>query len=154
MMNLLIEKLHSEKCSCVIACGNKIHTFSRRGIADLFITLKNAPELLAGALIADKVVGKAAAALMVIGRVRQVYADVISTPAIDMLRTHGIEVSFATETDYIINRAGTGLCPMEQLSRDENNPEAIRSKVEEFLRGMSTTCEINRMNTEARNITE
>lgn len=143
MINRLIEILHSEKCSCVIACGDNVRTFHRRGIADLFITLKNEPETLRKAIVADKVVGKAAAALMVLGGVRQVYADTISTPALTLLRANGITVDFAVETDHIINRAGTGWCPMEQLSRDEDNPAVIRNKVEEFLRGMNSSCTVS-----------
>lgn len=142
MINRLIERLHSEKCSCVIACGDKVHTFHRRGVADLFLTLKNEPETLREAIVADKVVGKAAAALMVLGDVSQVYADTISTPALTLLRANGITVDFAVETDHIINRAGTGWCPMEQLCRDEDNPAVIRNKVEEFLRGMNNSCSV------------
>lgn len=140
MMHDIIERLYAERCSCVIANGETVRTFHRRGIADLFVTLKNNPDLLRGALVADKVVGKAAAALMVLGGVSHVYADTISAPAIDMLRGHGIRVDFETETNHIINRAGMDLCPMELLSRDERNPEVIRDKVELFLRGIGTTC--------------
>ena len=35
-----------------------------------------------GAAIADKVIGKGAAALMVLGGFKTVYADIISTPAL------------------------------------------------------------------------
>lgn len=140
MMEKLIECLHSEQCSCVIAQGNNVRTFHRRGIMDLFLTLKNEPELLRGALIADKVVGKAAAALMVLGGVSRVYADNISAPAVAMLQDHGISVSYANIAHHIINRAGTGWCPMEELSRDEHDPEVIRRKVEDFLRGKTAAC--------------
>ena len=46
-----------------------------------------------GAGIADKVIGKAAASLMVLGEIRQVYADVISQPALALLHNANIEVS-------------------------------------------------------------
>lgn len=144
-MNRLTERLHSEQCSCVIATAEgAIRTFHRRGIMDLFITLKNEPDVLRGAMIADKVVGKAAAALMVLGCVSRVYADVISTPAIALLRRHGIAVDFATETDHIINRARTGWCPMEALSRDCDDPATIRDRVEQFLRNSPASCSINK----------
>ena len=140
MMEKLIERLHSEQCSCVIAQGDNVRTFHRSGIMDLFLTLKNEPELLRGALIADKVVGKAAAALMVLGGVSRVYADNISAPAVAMLQDHGIAVSYANIAHHIINRAGTGWCPMEELSRDDHEPEVIRRKVEDFLRGKTAAC--------------
>ena len=43
--------------------------FRERGVADLFRLLREEPQLLRGAFIADKVVGKGAAALMVLGGV-------------------------------------------------------------------------------------
>lgn len=145
MMNRLIERLHSEQCSCVIATANgAVRTFHRRGIADLFITLKNEPGTLQGAMVADKVVGKAAAALMVLGGVSRVYADVMSTPALALLRRHGITAECATETDHIVNRSGTGWCPMETLSRDCDDPETIRERVEQFLRKSPAACSIDK----------
>ncbi len=47
-----------------------------------------------GAGIADKVIGKAAASLMVLGGIRQVYTDVISQPALALLCNANIEVSY------------------------------------------------------------
>ncbi len=143
MMEKLIERLHAEQCSCVISNGDSVRSFHRRGIMDLFLVLKNEPSLLRGALVADKVVGKAAAALMVLGGVSRVYADLISAPAVALLQQHDIPVSYSTVADHIINRAGTDWCPMEKLSRDEHDPEVIRRKVEDFLRGRTaTSCSI------------
>lgn len=134
-MKRLIEKLHSEACSCVIDNGTDLRTFHRKGIMDLFITLKNEPQLLNGASVAEKVVGKAAAALLRLGGVSRVYADVISTPAIDMLKEYGIAVEYGTETARIMNRDGTDTCPMELISGNETSPRAIRDSIETFLRG-------------------
>lgn len=50
-----------------------------------------------GAAIADKVIGKGAAALMVLGGFKTVYADIISTPALALLCEAGIETTFAQE---------------------------------------------------------
>lgn len=42
-----------------------------------------------------------------------VYARTMSELARAMLLAHGIPASYETLTDRIINREGTGLCPME-----------------------------------------
>ena len=78
----LIDTLFRERCSCVIRSGDVIRIFRERGVKDLFRLLKEEPAMLRGAFIADKVVGKAAAALMVLGGVRELFADVISHPAL------------------------------------------------------------------------
>ena len=72
----LIDRLHAERCSCVIRNGEQTRTFNERGVKDLYRLLTEEPELLRGAFVADKVVGKGAAALMILGSVEEVYTDV------------------------------------------------------------------------------
>ena len=91
------------------------------------------PEVLQGAFIADKAVGKAAAACMVVGGVKHVHADVMSEPALALLKAHSIIAEYGKLVDHIINRAGTDWCPMERLSRDINDPTVIIQKIKEFF---------------------
>lgn len=65
-MDELIRLLHEGGYSCVIR-KEEIRTFTQRGVADLYDLLNQHPAFLHGAQVADKVVGKAAAALMVLG---------------------------------------------------------------------------------------
>lgn len=65
-MDELIRLLHEGGYSCVIR-KEEIRTFTQRGVADLYDLLNQHPVFLHGAQVADKVVGKAAAALMVLG---------------------------------------------------------------------------------------
>ena len=133
-MKQLIDILHNEDLTLVVKSENgEIHRFTQRGVKDLLTLVSERPEVLKGALIADKAVGKAAAACMVTGRVRQVHADVMSEPALDLLQTHGIVAEYGQLVDHIINRAGDGWCPMEKLSRDEDNPVVIIQKIKDFF---------------------
>lgn len=116
-MQDLIDMLHRSGCSCVLRNGN-VHTYEQRGVADLYDLLHRHPQLLCGAEVADKVVGKGAAALMVLGRVKEVYADVISEPALALFAGAGIPVSYALSVPAIRNRTGDGWCPVETLCRD------------------------------------
>ena len=77
----LIDLLHERKCSCVLRNG-EIYTFERRGVEDLYDLLREQPGLLLGADVADKVVGKGAAALMVL-------RTVVSNGNLSVLRTVG-----------------------------------------------------------------
>ena len=132
-MDAIIGMLHSGGYSCVIQKGAEVRTFARRGVADLFFLLENEPAFLAGSCIADKVVGKGAAALMVLGGVGRVYTDVISTPALELLLSHGVEVSFGVETDRIVNRAKDGLCPVESLCLDLDSPADMLIEIRQFI---------------------
>ena len=69
-----IDRLFAERCSCVIRNGSDMRVFYERGVKDLYRLLKEEPGLLRGAFVADKVVGKAAAALLALGGVEEVFA--------------------------------------------------------------------------------
>ena len=75
-MDDLIQLLHEGKHSLVVANG-EVCTFNGRGVIDLYHLLQDDPGFLYEASIADKVVGKAAAALLALANVKEVYADVI-----------------------------------------------------------------------------
>lgn len=134
LMKELIDILHGENLTLVLksADGN-IHRYTQRGVKDLLTLVSEHPDVLKGALIADKAVGKAAAACMVIGGINHVYADVMSQPALALLQQHGVIAEYGTLVDHIINRTGTDWCPMEKASRDKNDPIAIIQIIKDFL---------------------
>lgn len=129
----LTELLHSGNYSCVIANGNETRTFSQRGVADLYDLLHEAPDFLRGARVADKVVGKGAAALLVAGGVASVYADTLSRPALALLEAHGV----ATDCDQVVsairNRTNTGFCPLESRCRDIDDLDRLVAEVDRFV---------------------
>jgi len=129
----IINLLHSENCSCVIVNGDIVKVCRQRGVKDLLSVLHNSPELLVGSFIADKVVGKGAAALMILGCVSNVYADVISIPALSMLEDADIPVSYACCVPNIINRAHTGVCPVETLCANCKTAAECLPIIEQFI---------------------
>ena len=133
-MKQLIDILHSEGLTLVVKSGDgTIHHFTQRGVKDLLTLVTTAPEVLHSAIIADKAVGKAAAACMVQGGVKQVWADVMSEPAMTLLRAYGVKAECGTLVDHIINRTGTDWCPMERLSREIDDPATIIQKIQDFF---------------------
>lgn len=86
-----------------------------------------------GAYAADKIVGKAAAMLYVLLGVKAVYAEVLSESAKAVFERYGIAYEYGTLTEKIINRMGTGLCPMElavsEIDDPADAPDAIRAKI-------------------------
>ena len=132
-MDKLIEILDKGGYSCVIAQGDHIRTFTRRGVADLYDLLQEDPAFMKGASVADKVIGKAAATLMVLGQVKDVRVHTISQPALHLLQEAGIPVSYDEAVHHIINRDHTGWCPLEQASRDLHSPEEIYPVIQNFI---------------------
>lgn len=133
MRQRAIDRLFEERCSCVVCNGGQLRIFRERGVRDLYRLLREEPELLRGAFVADKVVGKAAAALMILGGVEALYAHVISTPALELFRRAGTEAACGEEVPHIINRSQTGWCPLESRCFDAPTPEACLERIEEFL---------------------
>ena len=132
-MEELINLLHTGGYSCTIANGGKIRTFTQRGVADLYDLLTQEPEFLKGALIADKVVGKGAAALMILGGIEELYTDIISTKALELLRKSDVKVVFAQEVAFIWNRDRTGGCPVETMCSEVESAEEILPLIRDFL---------------------
>lgn len=92
------------------------------GVRPLVRALDEEPELLRGSVVVDKIVGKAAAMLAVLGGAAGVYGLTMSAAARDYLAARGIPAEWETLTERIINRTGTGLCPMETAVLDINDP--------------------------------
>lgn len=130
-MNVLIARLHQDKCSCVIR-NQVIRTFNRRGIDDFYQLLKEEPETLMGAEVADRVIGKAIAAIMVKGGVRRVYADLISLSALILLRNAGISTDYQQLVTYIKNRRHTGWCPVEAMCYNGQTVDEIMPIIDRF----------------------
>ena len=132
-----VDTLHRENCSCVILKDNELTIYRGPGISDLLRLLKTEPEKLQGAFVADKVIGKAAAALLILGKVDSVYTDLISEGAIEILRESPVKVSFAEKVPIIMNRTKESICPMENLCSVANSPQECYERINEFIAGKS-----------------
>lgn len=95
-------------------------TFNEHGIKTL-LSLQTGS--LTGAFVADKVVGKAAAMMLARGGAIEVYAGVISTPALEVFKNHRIICLYETLVPNIINRDKTDICPMEKAVLDVEDIE-------------------------------
>ena len=82
---------------------------------------------------ADKIVGRAAAFLYSLLHIKNLYGEVMSKGAIEILKNAGIYYEYKTLTDFIENRTKTGICPMDEAVKNIDNPidacEAIRNKM-------------------------
>lgn len=132
-MEKIIDLLHFGRYSCVIKSETEIRTFTQRGVADLYDLFRQDPSFMKGACIADKVIGKAAASLMILGGIRQVYADVISQPALALLLNENIKVDYAQLVPFIENRDKSGWCPLETACHKTESVQEISQIIENFL---------------------
>ena len=121
----------------VIQNGELVHARFARGIAPALELLTKQPHLLQNAAVCDTIVGKAAAALFILGGVKEVYAFTISEPAVAVLKAHGIVCHYETLCTQIINRRGDGLCPFEQAVLDVDTPKACLPVIEKTFQKLT-----------------
>lgn len=138
-MKELIDRLHEGDTTLVVANG-EIRTFSRRGIADIYRLYCKEPVFLYGASVADKVVGKGAAALMALGGIKELYADIISIPALKLLEDAGVKVTHSMQVPQIWNRTHSGFCPIETLCMHADTPAQCLPLIEGFMNNNKITC--------------
>lgn len=108
--------------TCVLCEGEDVFTSKQRGIGRLIDWVK-AGNNFNGFSATDKIVGKAAALLYVLLGVREVYGEVMSKKAAEVFEEYHVEHSCAVLTEAIINRKGTGPCPMEETVENIDDPK-------------------------------
>ena len=108
--------------TCALVKGKSVYVSSDSGIKPMMRFIAQGFDLR-GFSAADKVVGKAAAALFLYAGVKAVYGEVMSAAAEAFLTAHGVMAKYKVKTDCIINRAGTGPCPMELAVEGAETPE-------------------------------
>ena len=107
--------------------------FHNPGVKDLFNLIATRPNVLEGAYVADRVIGRGAALLLVLGRVERVYARLISSQAIQVLQEVGIRIDYDKVVANILNQEGTDICPVEKLTMNITQPDLAFRKIKEFL---------------------
>ncbi len=117
----------------VSTADSEVIEFHNPGVKDLFILVNTRPQVLEGAYVADRVIGRGAALLLVMGHVSQVFAQLISEQAVKVLRASEINVEYESIVPNIINRDGTDICPVEKLTMDVTDSKVAFEKIKEFL---------------------
>jgi len=103
--------------------GERVIVENERGIASLLRFASEKPSELAGASVADKIAGRAAAFLMTLCGVKEVYAEVLSKGAARIFEEQDTPFSFGVLADDIRDRTGRDICPMERAVKDIFSPE-------------------------------
>lgn len=119
-----------------VCYGNeKKVTSEKKGIAPIMELLNEEPEILKGAKVVDRIIGRAAALLLVKGQIKSLYTEIISDHALAVLKKHkNITVSYTKKVPYIINRTKDGMCPMENATLDIEDPEEAYKVLVEKLK--------------------
>lgn len=108
--------------TCAACRDGLIYESRERGVKPLLAWLDEGTDLM-GFSAADKAVGAGAAMLYCLLGVRRVHGRIMSVSAVKVLRAQGIEASWDILAEHILNRAKTGLCPIEAALQGIQDPE-------------------------------
>ena len=128
----MLKQLQEQHLSLVVRNRGEQTIYTQRGVRDLWQL--HTTNILRGAAVADKVIGKGAAALMIAGGVKRVTTLAISRDALAMLQAAGVEVVCDNVLDYIENRDKTGECPLEQRLHGIDDPAACLPVISDFVK--------------------
>ena len=84
-------------------------------------------------------IGRGAALLLIKGGIAEVYARLISLPAIAVLEQNGIKVAYDKKVPHIINRDGSDICPVEKLTANTSDPNEAYRLIGRFLQNLNNT---------------
>ncbi|MHB8070832.1 MAG: DUF1893 domain-containing protein [Candidatus Cryosericum sp.] len=87
----------------------------------------------------DKLVGRAAGLLLVLAMPRSVFAATMSSGAAEVLHAAGIPFTYDVLIPDVLNREGTGPCPMEAAVREIDDPTEAFQTLERTVQAMSHT---------------
>ena len=114
------EILSSGKYTLVLVSDNDTQTDTLRGVHPLLNRYGND---LSSYSAADKVIGRGAALLYVGLKIKEIYCYTISKPALEILNSYKIPVTYDNLVDNIFNHFKNGLCPIESVTMKAKTPE-------------------------------
>jgi len=133
-MNEYLRKLEeANMCLMVYEGDTLIFQSSSKGIRPHLEAIDELGDRLRGTLMVDKIVGRAAALLILYSGVAEVYAGVISSGGRVVLLQAGVKLFYGVETEYIKMVDGRIYCPFEEMVQGIDDPiEAYHAIVEKM----------------------
>ena len=118
-------------CLMVYECGSVIFQSQSKGILPQLEAIEALGSRLKGTLMVDKIVGRAAALLILYSGVVEVHAGVVSRGGRDLLRGAGVELFFREETEQTF--------PFEATVLGINNPELAYEAIVEKMESLKAS---------------
>jgi hypothetical protein len=140
-MNRYLDELERTGSSLMVYKGGRlIFQSSSKGIRPHLEAIEQLGDTLHGSVMADKIIGRAAALLILHSGAAEAHAALVSTPGRQVLEQHGLKFTYAQETPHIKMQDGRIYCPFEAMVQGISDPaEAYRAITEKMraLRGQT-----------------
>lgn len=125
-----MNKFIAKRNNVIFYCSNDI------GVKPILSKLNENINFYQGAEIEDTVVGKAAACLYVLARIKFVYAHTLSETAKKYLEQNNIPFQCDELVKEIRNRTDTDMCPLEKSVMDIDDPILAKKALEKTIENL------------------
>ena len=122
-MNGYLEELDRTGNSLMIYSGGRlIFQSASKGVRPHLEAIDMHGEALRGTLMVDKIVGRAAALLILYSDAAETHAQVLSRPGKQVLDMHGLPTEYVELVDHIKMKDGSIYCPFERMVQGVTDP--------------------------------
>jgi hypothetical protein len=133
-MSNYLEVLESKGNSLMIYKDSElIFESSLGGIRPHLKAIDELGEELEGTLMVDKILGRAAAFLVIYSKAAEAITNIVSSPGKQVLDEYNVKFSYREEVPHIKMKNGVIFCPFESMVQGISDPdEAYRAIVEKM----------------------
>ena len=140
-MNHYLEILEETGNSLMIyKNGELLFESSLKGIRPHLKAIDELGEKLEGSLMVDKILGRAAAFLVVYSKATEAITAVLSTPGKRVLEKYGIKFSYREEVPHIKMENGVIYCPFERMVQGIEDPDEAYRAIAEKMNSFKTAA--------------
>jgi len=133
-MNNYLEELNNTGNSLMIYRGGRlIFQSASKGIQPHLEAIETHGEALHGTFMVDKIVGRAAALLILYSEAAEAHAQVLSRPGKQVLDQHGLSTMYEELVDHIKMKDGSIYCPFERMVQGISDPDEAYTVIVEKM---------------------
>jgi len=132
-LNLAKQRLNQKNLSLVVAkSGRVLFETEAHGISGLLDAIRELKKEMKNSSIADRIVGRAAALLLVYSGVVAVFAVTASDGGIQVLRDYHIFHEFNRRVPRILDSKKVDVCPFEKLAFKFSDPKKAYEELKAY----------------------
>ncbi len=131
-LNKAREILEENDASLVII-DDEVKVYNDIGVKRLLILLEE-NENLKNSVVADNVVGKAAAFLYLKLESKNIFAKIISEAGYLLLKNNNINIEYEIKVKKILNRQKNDICPIEKSVMNERDVDSAIIKIKKTIK--------------------
>lgn len=123
---------HGEKTFVIVGENTPVHYSAEHRVKPFLDLIDANPSLLDGAIVGDRIVGRAAALLCVYSKIKAVFAVSISDEAIDILGANNILATWQDTVEYIVEKDLKSRYKLDEHLKGIDDPAQAFEKIKKF----------------------